>query len=268
MKVWLKFVFSRTFLRTVYRLGWVWAIVLGGMWVFLHFYSRHGESMEVPEIRGLLLQEATGSLIALGLEVIHLDSVYSREGRAFEVIEQMPPPGSGIKSGRKIYVSTYRSTPPNERVGVSEGQDLSIARIILENKGFQVEERMEPNVSLVGRVIRVENRRGNMLSVDSRIPRGSRVRLISGTTTDELVSIPNLVGQPLDSARHQLTRAQLSLGLVEYSTSCEDASDSLNSRVLNQHLRASNVKKVPAGTELDLYLGLPGDPSKRGPRNN
>ncbi|MDA0302907.1 MAG: PASTA domain-containing protein [Bacteroidetes bacterium] len=268
MKNWLKFLFSRAFLRTSYRIGWVWLVVLGGMWIFLHFYSRHGDSMEVPEIRGLLLQDAEQSLMALGLEVIHLDSVYSRDGRPFEVIEQMPPPGSGIKSGRKIYVSTYRSTPPNERVGVTEGQDLAIARIILENKGFRVEERQEPNIALVGRVIRVENRKGFLLSADSRIPRGSRVRLISGTTTNELVAIPSLIGQSLDSARAQLTRSQLSVGLVEYSMACEDAKDSLNSTVLHQHLKATNSRIVPAGTELDLYLGLPGDNSNRLPRQN
>lgn len=224
--------------------------------------------MEVPEIRGLLLQDAEQALMSQGLEIVHLDSVYSREGRAFEVIEQMPPSGSGIKSGRKIYVSTYRSTPPNERVGVREGQDLNLARIVLENKGFRVEEREEPNIALVGRVIRVENRKGFLLSEDSRIPRGSQVRLISGTTADELVGIPDLIGQSLDSARHQLTRARLSLGLVEYSSSCEDTSDSLKARVLHQHLAASNDRTVPAGTELDLYLGLSGDNANRLPLHN
>ncbi len=263
MKNWLKFVFSLAFLRTVYRIGWAWFVVLVGMWVFLHFYSRHGDFMEVPDIRGLVLQDAQQNLRSQGLEIIHLDSVYSRDGRAFEVIEQVPPPGSDIKSGRKIYVSTFRSTPPSERVGVTEGQDLTIARIILENKGFLVEERIEPNIALFGRVTRIENQKGFLLSADSRIPRGSKVRLIYGTTTNELVSIPNLIGQTLDSARHRLTRAQLSLGLVEYSESCDDAKDSLKATVLQQHLPANNDLSIPAGTELDLYLGLPGESSSR-----
>ena len=263
MKNWLKFIFSRSFLRSVYRLGWTWLIALGAMWFFLHFYSRHGDSLQVPEMRGMLLQEAVNSMSSLGLTVIHLDSVYSQDGRAFEVIEQMPPPGARIKSERNIYVSTYRSTPPNERVGVSEGQDLSIARIILENKGFRVEEREEPNIALVGRVIRIENQKGFMLSADSRIPRGSRVRMIYGTTTNELVSIPSLIGKPLDAARKQLIESQLSLGLVEYSPKCEDASDSLRAVVLSQHLAPDPGERVPAGTELDLYLGLSGEPKSR-----
>jgi beta-lactam-binding protein with PASTA domain len=268
MKNWLKFLFSRAFLRSVYRLGWTWLIVLGGMWFFLHFYSRHGNSMAVPEIKGLLLHDAIQSLNEKGLEVVHLDSVYSRNGRAFEVIEQMPPAGARIKTERKIYVSTYRSTPPNERVGVSEGQDLAIARIILENKGFIITEDEEPNIALVGRVIRIENQKGFLLSAESRIPRGSRVRLISGTTTNELVAIPNLKGQTLDSARKHLMRAQLSLGLVEYSSRCEDSSDSLRAIVLNQHLAPDVVRNVPAGTELDLYLGLSGESNNRLPFKN
>lgn len=259
MKQWIQFFFSRSFIRTIFRLGFVWVLVLGSTWVFLHFYSRHGASQNVPEVHGTLLQEAEQALLAMGLEAVHLDSVYSRSGRAFEVIEQIPPAGSGIKSGRKVYLTTYRSTPPDEKLTVMEGQDLTIARIILENKGFVVEEREEPNIALVGRVIRLEDRRGRLLNPESRLPRGSRIHLISGTTTDEMVRIPNLKGLNLDSARRVLEHSKLSLGLVEYAESVEDASDSARATILNQHLKPRRNQRVPAGTELDLYLGLRGD---------
>jgi hypothetical protein len=56
----------------------------------------------------------------------------------------------------------------------------------LENKGFEVEDVLEPNVALVGRVIRIENSKGEVLSADQKMPKGSFLQLISGTTTDEL----------------------------------------------------------------------------------
>lgn len=257
MMDWLRFIFSFAFVRTMFRIGFVWLVALSAMWAFLHFYGRHGASQDLPEVRGLLYQDAEATLTEMGLQTVHMDSVYSSSGRSFEVIEQLPPPGSGIKSGRRVYLTTYQSTPPKERLGVKEGQDLTIARIILENKGFEVEERQEPNVSLVGRVIRTEDGRGNILYEESRLRRGSVVRLVSGSTTDEMVIVPNVRGLLLDAVRAQLEASKLSLGLVEYSVACESLDDSLEAVVIRQHLNPSSRNRVPAGTELDLYLGRP-----------
>jgi beta-lactam-binding protein with PASTA domain len=210
----------------------------------------------MPELTGTTFQEAAEQLNGLGLIPVHLDSIYNRTGRPFEVIDQVPPAEAKIKAGRRVYLTTYRSTPPYERLGIEEGQDPGIARIILENRGFEVEEALEPNVALVGRVIRMEDAKGRALSADSRRPKGTKVVLVSGTTTRELVGVPDLKGMTLDEARTALVEAKLSVGLVEYAESVEDASDSTRAKVLEQHLSPTLERIVPAGTELDLYLGL------------
>ncbi|MFZ9054254.1 MAG: PASTA domain-containing protein [Flavobacteriales bacterium] len=256
MKQWFLFLFNKAFLRTVFLLGLVWMVLIGGVWIYLKFYTQPGATREMPALKGLTLQESREILDSEGLVAIHLDSIYSRNGRAFEVIEQVPPAGSKIKSGRRVYLTTYRSTPPFEVLGIEEGQDPGIARIILENKGFEVEEQLEPNIALVGRVVRMEDARGRILSASDRLPKGVTIRIVSGTTTQELVSIPNLRGKTLEEARRILVDAKLSLGLVEYAESVEDQSDSLKATVLEQHLKPTELKTISAGTELDLYMGL------------
>jgi beta-lactam-binding protein with PASTA domain len=263
MKQWLFFIFSSSFVKSILRIGAVWLLIIGGLWFYLKFYSRPDAIQEMPELKGMKLTEAQDVLESLGLEMIHLDSIYSRKGRAFEVIEQVPPFGSKIKSGRRIYVTTYRSTPPFEKIGVREGQEPGIARVILENKGFEVEEFLEPNVALVGRVIRLENSKGDVLTPDQRLPKGSQVRLVSGTTTNERVGVPSLLGLTLDEVRVELTKAKLSLGLVEYAASVEDNRDSLRAKVLEQHLKPTMQKTMAAGTEIDLYLGLRWDSGRK-----
>jgi beta-lactam-binding protein with PASTA domain len=148
-------------------------------------------------------------------------------------------------------------------VGVREGQELGIARIILENKGFEVEEVLEPNVALVGRVIRIENDQGAVLDSEQRLPRGSLLRLVSGTTTNERVGVPNLLGLNLSEVRARLVKAKLSLGLVEYAESVEDEGDSLRAKVLEQHLKPTTQRSIAAGTEIDLYLGLRWDSGRQ-----
>lgn len=263
MKKWLLFLFSRAFIRSLVRLGGVWLLILGGLWFYLKFYSRPDAIQTLPNLKGMHLVEAQEMLMAIGLETIHLDSIYSRNGRPFEVIEQVPEPNSKIKSGRIVYVTTYRSTPPFEKVGVREGQEPGIARIILENKGFEVEEVLEPNVALVGRVIRIENDQGAVLDSEQRLPRGSLLRLVSGTTTNERVGVPNLLGLNLSEVRARLVKAKLSLGLVEYAESVEDEGDSLRAKVLEQHLKPTTQRSIAAGTEIDLYLGLRWDSGRQ-----
>jgi beta-lactam-binding protein with PASTA domain len=263
MKQWLLFLFSRAFIRSLVRLGGVWLLILGGLWFYLKFYSRPDAIQTLPNLKGLHLVEAQEVLAALELEIIHLDSIYSRNGRPFEVVEQVPEPNSKIKSGRIIYVTTYRSTPPFEKVGIREGQDPGIARIILENKGFEVEEVLEPNIALVGRVIRIEDGQGMVLGSEQRLPKGSLLRLVSGTTTDERVGVPNLLGLNLREVRARLVKAKLSLGLVEYAESVEDEGDSLRAKVLEQHLIPTTQKSIAAGTEIDLYLGLRWDSGRQ-----
>ena len=64
-------------------------------------------------------------------------------------------------------------------------------------------------MALVGRVIRMEDERGKVLAADARRPKGTRVVLISGTTTRELVGMPNVKGLTLEEARTALLEAKL-----------------------------------------------------------
>jgi beta-lactam-binding protein with PASTA domain len=265
MKTWLQFLVSRSFRRHLLTLVVIWAVVVASAWIFLKAYSRQGEVVELPDLRGVTLQEAQALLAESGLQAVHLDSVYSRDARPFEVVEQLPPPASPIKPDRNVYLTTYRSLPPNELLGVEEGMDARVARIRLENKGFEIEEVEEANIALVGRVVRVESARRKVLQPDARLPRGTTIRLVIGRTTNERVPMPNLVGLSLDSVRAELIRGRLSLGLVEYSESCEDADDSLEALVIDQHLPPTEDAVVPAGTEIDVYLGLSSDASRRAP---
>lgn len=268
MKTWFQFIVSRSFRRHLVALALVWVIVIGGAWFFLHQYSRSNEVTELPDLRGERLQDVTAALEAMGLEAVHLDSVYSQKGRPFEVVEQLPAPGSEIKPDRKVYLTTFRSMPPNETLGVEEGMDVRVARIRLENKGFVVVEVEEANIALVGRVVRVESKRGKVLRPEARLPRGTTVRLVIGRTTNERVPMPRLLGLSLDSVRSALIQGRLSLGLVEYSESCEDEDDSLDALVIEQHLPPTLDASVAAGTEIDIYLGLKGDQPRRGSAEN
>ena len=65
----------------------------------LRFYTRHGESISVPQLKGLSVENAVASLESLGLRY-QVDSVYQMDKEPGLVVEQDPDPNTSVKSNR------------------------------------------------------------------------------------------------------------------------------------------------------------------------
>ena len=190
------FLFTKAFILTIVSIGVAWVVLISLSIISLQLNSRPWSERSVPNILNLSLDSAFAILAALELEAIHLDSVYSVAAIPGSILEQTPKEGSLVKSGRPVYLTTFRITPPSESISVYEGQDAILAKIILERKGFIVQVREEPNIILEGKVVRVESK-GFSLSSDDRRVRGAQIVLIIGKSSLVKVSIPYLFGLSL-----------------------------------------------------------------------
>jgi len=247
-----QFVFSKTFIKTILVVGVAWVLILGGSMLFLQFNSRPWSERHIPYLVGMPMDSAYMVIEDLALLPIHLDSVYSASAIPGTVLEQSPPAESSVKSGRPVYLTTFRIIPPQERITVYEGQDAGLARNILERKGFIVEEREEPNVILDGKVVRVESN-GVLLSPEDRRKRNSKIILFVGKSSLRSVRIPWLSGLNLVDASEKLTESSLSIGYVEFGDSVVTSQDSARAIVVRQY-PSSSSGVVKAGTSVDLIL--------------
>lgn len=86
------------------------AILIVGVMVFLlinflDFRTRHGEEIEVPDLKKMKIEIAEEKLASIGIEALVLDTVdYNKEFPPFSIVEQDPEVGEKVKDGRKIYV--------------------------------------------------------------------------------------------------------------------------------------------------------------------
>jgi len=246
------FLFTKAFILTIVSIGVAWVVLISLSIISLQLNSRPWSERSVPNILNLSLDSAFAILAALELEAIHLDSVYSVAAIPGSILEQTPKEGSLVKSGRPVYLTTFRITPPSESISVYEGQDAILAKIILERKGFIVQVREEPNIILEGKVVRVESK-GFSLSSDDRRVRGAQIVLIIGKSSLVKVRIPYLLGLSLSETSSKLTESSLSLGYVEYSYSVITENDTTDARVFRQ-FPSSSKGKVKAGTSIDVIL--------------
>lgn len=250
---------SKRFAKNVLYSGIFGIVLLGGLYLWLSFYTAHGEQQVVPDVRGVELARAAELLEEATLELLVVDSVYSEGAQPGLVFEQSPAPFSNVKEGRTVYLTIYRSTPPMEKIGIAEGMNERVAEIILLNKGLRYEKQYEEHAYLSGMVIRVLHR-GKALGKESAVKRGDRVTLVVGMLSNEKVSIPLLTGLSLDSAVYLLSDRRLALGATLYEGDIATTADSAAARVYRQNPAPDANRTITVGTPVDLFLRIGGAP--------
>ncbi len=71
----------------------------------LNLYTHHNQSITVPNVKGLQVNEAAAFLSTAGLKYEVVDSVYRRGGIPGAILEQVPKASSQIKIGRTVFLT-------------------------------------------------------------------------------------------------------------------------------------------------------------------
>lgn len=232
----------------------VW-LVAGLLVVYgLKWYSQPEAIREVPNLIGMLKQDAEGTLRDSGLEVVWLDSVYNPEERAGEVFDQLPASGDSVKVGRKIKLTTYCHTPPDILVQVKEGDNADLAVKKLE-RDFGVKIVNVPSVDLAGKVVEVKHR-GSPVSPGTSIPKDEEIELVVGYSSKTTVRIPDFIGKTWDQATQVLRGANLERGAWVFETDELTEEEKASAVVVWQNPSRKEVATVNEGSSVDLKFDI------------
>ncbi|MBX6351023.1 MAG: Stk1 family PASTA domain-containing Ser/Thr kinase [Clostridia bacterium] len=173
--------------------------------------------VEVPDVRGLSLDEAEAKLAALGLEAEVGEPVYSSTVPATDVAGQSPDPGTVVKTTRPV--TLYLSKGPEYLPGgVPDvvGETAQDAEAALRNARLAYEEIHEyDDTAPAGTVIRTNPPAGDSIRVGDTVE-----VVVSDGPKPEPVAMPDLEGQPLSQAQALLDQ----LGLVVKDTKTQPTS--------------------------------------------
>lgn len=246
-----------TYLRTkTFRKNLIIAIISVVAFLLLIFfslgiYTRHGEGLPVPNLKGLNVDEAIQILDKQGLRY-QLDSVYQIDKAPGTVIEQDPDPNTNVKIKRTIYLTIITRSAPFIKFPEIVGRTFLEARSIINNFGLKLGDTSY--ISDVARDVVLEvNSGGKRIRTGEELPKGSRINLVlaDGMGASE-VDIPNLISLSLNEVLFALKGSSLSLGSVSYLGS---VTDSVNARVIKQLPAISDsLNKVSIGTRIDVIL--------------
>lgn len=110
-----------------------------GVWLGLDSYTRHGEEVCVPNVKGMSVAIASRTLEKEGLAAIVADSGYNKALPSGTVLEQTPLDGNHVKPGREIYltINTTR-TPTMVLPDIADNSSLREAQARLTAMGFKL----------------------------------------------------------------------------------------------------------------------------------
>ena len=156
-------------------------LMIVGINAWLDNYTHHNESIIVPEVKGLIDDEAIYSLERAGLVPMVIDSLYA-DATPGSVIEQLPEAGLPVKKGRIVYLTINAKSV--RMITMPEVADFSSrqAKSILREAGFVVSKVEEAAYEFDDLVLRVKVGDTVILPGES-LPYHTNVTLVVGSTS-------------------------------------------------------------------------------------
>ncbi len=223
-------------------------ITLTFFYVYLPVITNHGESITVPDLQGVSIDELQEFLVERDLRFEVIDSVYSAELLPLTVTRQFPKPGSKVKQNRKIFISLNSVNPPTTRMPDLRDKTLQNAELILKSYELvtgKILYKPDPFRNIIDQLYN-----GEPIEPNTLLAKGSVIDLIRGDGHGiRLFEMPDLRGLPLSEANVILRGNNLQAGLVFN----DDSLDVASSVVIRQSPRQGLTVRI--GRSIDLWLG-------------
>jgi len=249
-----KFLVSRTFFINL-----LIAIVIVSAIIFitlqsLKSYTRHGQSMPVPDFSGMLQDEAESVAESYKLKVVVIDSVFNDNVAPGAVVEQQPGAGFGVKENRTIFLTI--NSKQKEKIVLPKLTEVSFrqAQVLIENCGLLIGNITYQPSEYNDLVLKAEQDSQEVFQGDMLI-KGSKIDLVIGRDAEnEQTPLPDLKGLKVEEAKSVLTDAMLNLGVIIYDETILEKEDSINAVIWRQ--RPDNIADpfIKLGTSVDVWI--------------
>ncbi len=235
-------------------------IIVGGTLLFLSlvfFYvylpasTNHGETVTVPDLTGMDMQQVEEFLGARELRFEVSDSSYTRQFQPLSVLKQYPKAGSLVKENRKIYLTINRLTPPTVPVPDLVDRSLVNAEVVLKSNELvrgRIYLTPDPFLNLVKEM----RYQGRSILAGTRIPKGSIIDLVvtNGLGRSDF-TMYNLIGTSYNEALFKIEGWNLHLGNVEIAA----GTDTTGVATFVYKQRPERGDSVRIGDPVELWIG-------------
>lgn len=228
-------------------------LFLGFFFIYLPFTTNHGESITVPDLRKMNVEELESYLDSRDLRFEVSDCTFVANREPLTVISQYPQPGSKVKENRKIYITVVSRTAPLIKMPKLTDMTRRSAEMLLKSVGLELGSlTYVPDLAQNAVLKQLYN--GREITPGQPIAKGSKIDLEVGDGQgNNTFSSPDLVGMQLEEAKFQIIGAGLKTGqIIEVSDNTQAPGT-----IVRQNPEAGN--KIRVGDVIDLWVVGPLD---------
>ena len=205
------------------------ALLVGFLW--LKFYTHHGQQLQMPDYTGLSYEEAVRDASRHKFRMSIQDSMHVLGKPGGEIIKQNPTPGSFVKQNRMIYVTITKRSPDkilSGRLPEMYGKSYDRKKQELEEH-FEIQSRIADtryDPGDPGQVLEVKYKGVTIMDSKGRdntvqIEKGDYLDFIVSSKNGGKVEIPDLVCKTYEEAQFLLENLGLLVGDVSAESEME-----------------------------------------------
>ena len=251
-----RFLITKKFLRHLGLAVALGIILLLGTLVWLKIYTHHGQTITVPNLAGLTLDEVADVTSSRRLRFQVIDSVFSTEMPRGTVLKQNPVANSTVKKNRTIFLTMNAINLEMVSMPRLVGLSIRQARLALQNAGLilgDIEYRPDYAINNVLQQMVGDS----VINEGTEITKGAVINLVLGMgLSEETTRIPDLVGVLYTEATELIADYFLNVGAVTYDESMENEEDSAQAFIWRQYPEFEEFKRMNMGMEVDIWLTI------------
>ena len=245
---------KKSFLKALFihislMMGTVAFILVFFFYFCLPIITRHGQSITVPNLKGIMLDEVDDFLAQRGLRFeVTKDSAYSNVYPPLTILKQHPRPGSKVKKDRKIYITLNAVHPPKIKMPLLVDGSMRNAQILLKSHELLIGEiRYVPDIAKNAVLEQWHN--GKKIKEGTWIAKGSKIDLVVGAGLGrKTVKVPAVGGMNFEEAEFSILEAGLKVGSTIYKVVDTIAAGT----VFRQVPHADEERRI--GETVDLWI--------------
>lgn len=200
------------------HVGLMFAIVIGLIIIFFYIYlpstTRHGETVTVPNLEGMSLDQMDEFLKKRHLNYEVSDSNYTSKYPPLAILTHYPEAGAYVKENRKIYLTVNSKQPKSVKMPDLIDGSLKNAELRLKSFGLRRGEiKYVPDLAV--NAVLEQLFEGEPIKPKTDILKGSKIDLVVGDGLGRRVfSVPRFIGLPIDEADFSIKGSGLNTGSV------------------------------------------------------
>ena len=225
------------------------SLILFFFYIYLPSATNHGETITVPNVTGMHIDDLEDFLVKRNLRYAINDSAYTNDSPPLTIVNQFPSPGKQVKENRVIYISINRVNPPTTRMpNLVEGSLKNAEAVLKSYELVRGKVLWQPDPAF--NAVLEQRYNGKVVEAGKLIPKGSVIDLVIGDGRGKVTwRLDDLRGNNLNDSKIYLLGAGLELGDVTYEIDSMDRSGVV-------------IKQIPApgrtvrmGQQVDIWIG-------------